>query len=59
MLGTVHWVITPFALLSKGMALARDKQESRRATETAALNMAKEGGGREGNKTVHKRTMSS
>ena len=52
MLGSVHCVITPFALLSKGTALAPEKHESRKAIETvtAMLNMAREegeeGGGR-------------
>jgi hypothetical protein len=52
----VHWVITPgpFALLSKGIALARDRQqESRRTMETATLNMAREeGGGRREGKGI-------
>lgn len=47
-LGAVHWVMTPFALLSKVTALlAPDKQQQRsRAIETAVLNMAREGGKR-------------
>ena len=46
-LGTVHWVITPVVLLSKGMALARDRQqESKRAIKTVRWNMAREEGGR-------------
>lgn len=48
-LGVVHCVIIPFALLTKGTALAPDdeKQESRKAiaTTTAMLNMVREEGG--------------
>jgi hypothetical protein len=39
------------------MALARDKQESRRATETAAVNMAKEEGGREGKECTSEQSL--
>jgi hypothetical protein len=37
--------MTPFALVSKGTALAPDKQQQRRrAIETAVLNMTRGGG---------------
>ena len=48
---TVHWVITPLVIPTKGiwLALARDRQqETRRAKKTAVLNMAMEEGGGKG-----------
>jgi hypothetical protein len=47
-LGTVHDVITPLPLLSRGTAMVPYKQQDSRRATAAKLNMTGEEGGRNG-----------